>query len=196
MKTTIYRRVGNGPNAVALEGMVGGEVASIPFFASARTANPQTQPDPTNVTSLHGGGAAEVVAYFGCWLDFNHNTSIRNKLRGSHQCLVLKFTIHPVQFHRERHQPTTISSSQRNLVIVSSDNPGGPSAHTVVHTFELKPVPAQAMPTFLTESIGETTFGTFSRQRLLPDELFIRWHDLLVMRSQRFTCRVLICKRC
>lgn len=176
-ETTTYRRVGNGANAVALEGMVGGEVASIPFFASDRAANPQAQPDPTNVTSLHGGGAVEVVAYFGCWLDFNHNTTLRNKIRGRHQCLVAEIHYPPSPIPQGSTPANNDRLSQRNLAIVESDNPGGASAHTIVHTFELKPVPAQAIPALFAEPMS-STLAAFSRRQVLPDELFIRWNNL------------------
>jgi hypothetical protein len=68
--------MGNGAGAVPLQGMVGGEVATIPFFA-----DPANHADPHNVTTLHGAGATEVVTYFGCWLNFNQDTGLRNLLR-------------------------------------------------------------------------------------------------------------------
>jgi hypothetical protein len=77
-RDTTYPRSGDGVNAVALTGTVGGAVASIPFYANARAANPATQTDPKNtLATLAGAGATEVVSYFGAWLDFNHVTALR-----------------------------------------------------------------------------------------------------------------------
>ncbi len=65
-----YRRAGSIP----LLGIQGNEIASIPFFASARvdtSASPMSaQTDPSNVRTIVGAGS-EQVAYFGCWLDIN-----------------------------------------------------------------------------------------------------------------------------
>lgn len=168
--TTVYRRAGNGPNAVALAGTVGGETASIPFFASPRHTNPNTQPDPTNVVSLTGTGAAEVVTYFGCWLDFNQNDTIRNQIRGRHQCLVAEIHYPPSPIARGVSPANSDQLSQRNLAFVTSDNPGGPAAHTVTHTFELRPSSAL--------KYNPTTVRAFVAQRGGPDELFLHWHHL------------------
>jgi hypothetical protein len=80
---TVYRRTAPGPATTPLLGVAGGEIASIPFFASDRVSTVQGQPgaasmttqvlDPTydvrDITPQSSG--FEVTAYFGCWLDIN-----------------------------------------------------------------------------------------------------------------------------
>jgi hypothetical protein len=88
-KNSIYSRIGDGKNAVATPGSVGGQVASMPFFADARNSDITKNLDLHNVQTLTGNDAAEVVTYFGCWLDFNQNIDIRNAIiKSGHQCIV------------------------------------------------------------------------------------------------------------
>lgn len=175
--TTIYQRTGAGANAIAQQGTVGGAVASIPFFATAR-GNLGMDPDSPNVDTLAGGGSTEVVTYFGCWLDFNHNTTIRNQIRGRHQCMVAEIHYSPSPIAAGATPSNNDQLSQRNLAIVESDNPGWPAAHTVVHTFELKPSEVNILrtPAPLTHSVS--TVAAFASQDFEPDQLFIRWNDL------------------
>ncbi|MFD6106846.1 galactose oxidase-like domain-containing protein, partial [Nocardia salmonicida] len=78
-----YNSTPVGPGTVPLLGVVGGEVASIPFFASERVETVQGQPGAKAMTEqmldstyemrtmdpdLSGN---EVTAFFGCWLDVN-----------------------------------------------------------------------------------------------------------------------------
>ncbi|MGH2403952.1 MAG: galactose oxidase-like domain-containing protein, partial [bacterium] len=101
-----YRRFGDGATAAPLLGMIGSEIASVPFFAEARVADMTAQTDASNRKTLNPAGAAEAHAYFGCWLDFNQTTprfplhpsgdgpfagdlkSIQELIRGNHQCLI------------------------------------------------------------------------------------------------------------
>lgn len=80
---TTYRRTAIGPNTVPLVGTAGGQVASIPFFASDRVETVQGRPGATSMTSqtlaanyefrdiAPNPTGAEVTVYFGCWLDIN-----------------------------------------------------------------------------------------------------------------------------
>lgn len=80
---TTYRRTAVGPNTVPLIGTAGGQIASIPFFASDRVETVQGQPGATSMTSqllapayelrdiAPNPSGAEVTVYFGCWLDIN-----------------------------------------------------------------------------------------------------------------------------
>jgi len=179
-QSTVYQRTGDGPAAVALPGVINGEIVSQPFFATARTVDPHTQTDPKNKWTLHGGGAQEVTAFFGCWLDFNHDTTIRNRIRGQHQCLVAEIYYQPSLISPGATPANNDQLSQRNLAIVPSDNPGDAASHTVAHTFDLKPS-ANRLPATL--MIGQSSFAaggkSFVAQRQEPpDELFIRWHGL------------------
>src|SRR5262249_40695204 len=80
--STTYRRAGQGGVAIPLLGIVGGEITTIPCFATPRvntTAQSMSaQTDPPNVqTILHDGSGKEVYAYFGCWLDINQSSELR-----------------------------------------------------------------------------------------------------------------------
>lgn len=78
-----YSRTPVGPNTVPLLGIAGGEIASIPFFASNRVETVQGQPGATSMESqpldptydvrdiTPNSAGAEVSVYFGCWLDIN-----------------------------------------------------------------------------------------------------------------------------
>lgn len=157
---TLYARQGNGANSTPLLGLAGGEIASIPFYAEARDADMTNQSDITNRRTLDGGGMIEVTEYFGCWLDFNQPTarfplnpphngsggaftgsllSIQQLVRNTHCCLVaeIHYPLDPIPNGATPGSHENIS--QRNLVIVESDNPGTTATHTVQSTFEIKP---------------------------------------------------------
>ena len=80
---TTYRRTAVGPGTVPLVGTAGGEVASIPFFASERVETVQGQPGAASMATqpldatyevrdiAPNPSGAEVTVYFGCWLDIN-----------------------------------------------------------------------------------------------------------------------------
>jgi hypothetical protein len=80
---TTYRRTAVGPGTVPLVGTAGGEVVSIPFFASQRVETVQGQPGAASMTTqpldatyevrdiAPNPSGAEVTVYFGCWLDIN-----------------------------------------------------------------------------------------------------------------------------
>jgi hypothetical protein len=163
-----------------------GNVVAIPCFASARVLDPTTldqQEDDTNVVlngiaPAAGGGVA--YTYFGCWLDINQSgtttavpikpvaansdnpwangsQSVLAAITGIHQCLVAE-----ISYDADPVQPgeTPASSdklAQRNLAVVQSGNPGGPLAHRIPHTFDIRPTPA-------TLPAGSP-----------PDELMILW---------------------
>lgn len=173
---TVYPRLGDGANAIALPGVINGEVVSQPFYAGARSANPAAQQDAANRADLHGAGASEVVAFFGAWLDFNHDTTIRNRIRGQHQCIVAEVHYVPSPIATNATPAGSDQLAQRNLAIVESDNPGDAAAHTVAHTFDLKPSGGGALPTAI-GGAGQAAILA-AAARLLPDELFLRWHDL------------------
>jgi hypothetical protein len=173
--TGVYPRSGSGANALPQQGMFGGQIASLPFFATSR-ANLGTDPDTINATNLNGAGSTEVVTYFGCWLDFNHDITLRNQIRGRHQCLVaeIHYPPSPIPFHATPANNDQLS--QRNLAIAESDNPGWPASHTIAHTFELKPSDGNFTRTLVSEL--SFTSQAFAKRQSAPDELFIRWNDL------------------
>jgi len=171
----LYPRNGDGAAAAPLLGLAGGEIASIPFFAEPREADMRNQVDASNRQPLLGQGAQEVTAYFGCWLDFNqtgarfpltppHNgsggafggslLSIQELVRNDHCCLVAEVHYPPDPIPGGATPGSHDNLSQRNLVVVESDNPGTTATHTVQSTFEIKssrvPVPVpQAFGVFV-----------------------------------------------
>ncbi|MFL6214357.1 MAG: LodA/GoxA family CTQ-dependent oxidase [Blastocatellia bacterium] len=192
-----YRRFDDGSKVVPLLGFEGGELVTIPCLASPRIDSMATamttQPEDFNKRTLVHAGANEVHGYFGCWLDFNQTDkrvptqpnagdgpyganakSIQDAIRGLHQCLAAEvyFAGQPIPFGINPGSSDKLA--QRNLMIIESDNPGGPDAHTVVHTFELKPSLVPTREAGLTESMALAAAGAPTP----PDELMIRWYNL------------------
>jgi hypothetical protein len=193
--TINYTRSGVWPNARPLLGLIDGEIASIPYFASPRidsTAQSMTaQPvDSLNVQTIAATGQ-EAEMFFGCWLDFNQPTArfpfnpvgngpffsgaqpIPAVINGLHECLVAEIFFQPGGGADPIPSGSTPASSdrlaQRNIAFVPSGNPGGGATHTVQHTLMLKPAPVPGKTNLEASAVVE---------RLGPDELMIRWNDL------------------
>jgi hypothetical protein len=185
---TNYRRGGTWPNGAPRLGLIDGEVASIPFFASGRTSDTQSmdlQPDPPNKQDIAATGQ-ETAQYFGCWLDFNQpnprfpqfptnegpytaNTlPIPQLVRGHHSCLVAEIFFQPGGGADPIAAGATPASSdrlaQRNLAIADSGNPDT-ATHIVEHTFMIHP-----------SSIATDEFAVLARAP--PDELMFAWGNL------------------
>jgi hypothetical protein len=204
---TNYRQVVVDNIGRPLLGLIGGEIASMPFYAAARidtsTNDMSTQPDPLNRQTLNATGQ-EAVAYFGCWLDFNqtdpqfplnpttdgnftNRLPIPQLIRGQHQCLVAEIFFQPGGIDPIPPGATPASSdrlSQRNLAIVDSDNPGNADSHTVQATFLIKPSPQleEAPPVPVIARLASRA-AAFAQAAVdlsgFPfDELMIRWNDL------------------
>ncbi len=188
---TIYRREGNGVNAVPLLGKSGSnQLLSIPFFADVRaTGDMRSQNNNTNKKDINfDAGGQEVTVYFGCWLDINQDTSrfpnnvtsegpfdpsqmrsIQALMRGTHQCLVaeIHYGLDPIPMGATPGNNDNLS--QRNLVIDHSDNPGDQDSHIVRHPFELKPTNGY---------VSTSEFGKYYQNYARPDELMIHWGSL------------------
>jgi len=156
-----------GASPIALLGRTGGsEIVSIPFFADPRVEtrdsmggmSMSTQPDGANVQPFAvtpPGG--ETIRYFGVHLDINSNVprfpqapsgdgpfptaqcvSIRDILRGQHQCMVGEVFFEPQDPTEPNTTPGTSDHlAQRNLLIVEAANPGEVTTHTAQHSFDL-----------------------------------------------------------
>jgi hypothetical protein len=184
-QTTTYRRAVSGATTIPLLGIAGSEVATIPYFATARVdttaVSMTTQLDPTNVrTIVHDGSGNEVSTYFGCWLDINQAAearfpvnpspadgpyagslkTIQELVRNIHQCLVAEIAFDPDPISNAASPGSSDKLAQRNLSVVASDNPGSPASHMIPNTFEVRWTP-------LTLPHSET-----------PDELLIDWTAL------------------
>lgn len=182
---TTYLTGGMGGTEIPLLGVIGGEVVSIPCFATARIdpTNPNglnAQTDPTNVGPLGNPippdpSGAEVQVYFGCWLDINQDVavlpaapasaagpftpvqSIQQAIKNKHQCLVAEIHLDPPEPQIATGTTPALSDklAQRNLNVV-----GVASPHLVPCTFDLKPTVPGLPP-------GAT-----------PDELMVDWGNL------------------
>lgn len=144
----------------------GAEIVSIPFFADPRVetrdtvagnASMETQTDAPNVQPFAitpPGG--ETVRYFGVYLDINSDIprypqapvghgpfpggqciSIRNILRGQHQCMVAEVFFPGDPTEPNSNPGTSDNLAQRNLLIIETDNPGHEATHTVQHSFDV-----------------------------------------------------------
>src|SRR5690242_18467167 len=100
---------------------------------------------------------AEIVAYYGCWLDINQPSqpqfpisppapidgpyssgrqTIQDLIRNAHQCLVAEISVDGVTLVNSGDTPGSSDKlAQRNLSIVASDNPGAPASHRIPNTF-------------------------------------------------------------
>ncbi|MCX2681885.1 hypothetical protein OOZ15_18175 [Galbibacter sp. EGI 63066] len=141
----------------------GDDLISIPFFASPRIptgTSMTTQTDDPNVQSFPSGTPNEQILYFGVFLDINDSNvrfpatfipahpdggftgsdplqPISTLMLDHHQCMVVE-----VNYDSD---PTDIGDTpavsdnlaQRNLMILTTDNPGAPITHSVEHSFEM-----------------------------------------------------------
>ncbi len=185
--TTTYRTYSDGVQygqKIALLGTQNANILTIPCFASPRVspgASMTTQTDAPNVQPiLHDASGAEVVHYFGCWLDINQGAqkwfplnptgdgpfggtlkSVLELVRNAHQCLLSEIAFDPDPIPTTP-APVTPGTSdklaQRNLTLLPSANPGDQASRRIPNTFELKPTPAERAQT--------------------PDELMIVWGNV------------------
>jgi hypothetical protein len=116
--------------------------------------------------------------------------SIQQLMRGYHECLVAEIFFWPpgtVSDPISQHASPASSDrlAQRNLSIVDSSNPGWPDAHTVQHTFLVKPsvVPVNQPPVVtLQKRRGKAEVRVEAAATLPrhagPDELIVRWNNV------------------
>ena len=138
--------------------------------------------------------------------------SIQTLITGHHQCMVAEIFFWPSgtvsdPIHSQASPSSSDRLAQRNLSIVPSSNPGWPDAHTIQHTFTVKPsvipitqpagtVTRELAATQRSTKRGKRTAGTqdavaqnalpssmaaaaVGRSRYQgPDELIIRWNNV------------------
>jgi hypothetical protein len=162
-QATTYRRHAAGGTVIPLLGIKNNEVAAVPCFASPRidsaAASMTTQTDTPNVRTIPAGPTgAEVVRYFGCWLDINQTQpqfpiqptpvdgpytsgrkSIQELIRNEHQCLVSEIAFAPAPAQNGSTPSVSDKLAQRNLAIVESANPGLEFSRRIPQTFEIRP---------------------------------------------------------
>lgn len=140
----------------------GAQLTSIPFFAAERQPHSDSmtgQEDPTNVHTFPPGPNEERVYYFGVYLDINRSDArlpvtyigahpdggfstgevqpIRTLMRDAHQCMVVEIDYDGDPTDPGSTPANSDNLAQRNLVILTTDNPGDDLTHQVQHSFEL-----------------------------------------------------------
>lgn len=160
-----YRQA-SGPVAPLLGFDNNREVTAIPCFAAPRIDSAITsmtaQPDTPNVHDIPlDTTGAEVIRYFGCWLDINQTQpqfplqlplaplqdgpyisgriSIQDLIRNEHQCLVSEIVFTPGLIPPGATPSVSDKLAQRNLAIVESANPGLGFSRRIPQTFEIRP---------------------------------------------------------
>ncbi|HEX8492032.1 MAG TPA: LodA/GoxA family CTQ-dependent oxidase [Pyrinomonadaceae bacterium] len=186
-ETTYRRRQDNNP--VALLGLQGGNIVSIPCYADPRANAEADQTDSLNIKTIPATDKGDRYCYFGCWLDFNQTTprlvnplnpsekkSIQDQIRGLHQCLVAEIFVQTDTIPDGATPASSENLAQRNLLIVESPNPGTPPSRLVQHTFEIKAT--HNTTAFTAAAAVGGAFLSPSSQNASPDELMIRWNNL------------------
>lgn len=143
----------------------GAAILSVPFFASPRldpaASSLETQTDPPNVLNFPAGNQSEQILYCGAWLDFNQPSvrypstysnatpngngpypavsmqSLRTLMDDFHQCIVTEIRYDDDPTESLAAPANDDNLAQRNLTILSSDNPGDPITRTIEHSFEI-----------------------------------------------------------
>ena len=138
----------------------GAAETTIPMFATSGGAASDFVP-ALNARDLQSTGE-ETWAYFGCYLDIDFTGSFR---KGTHHCLVAQIAFDGTPIVNSNgitlSPENTSLLAQRNLQVTASGNPGGPAAHRVPQTFDLRPSRRTPEP-------ASTLAGR-------PDELLIDW---------------------
>lgn len=203
---TIYRRAVTGTDAMALLGVEGPDIISIPFFAHDRVTPAQDmagQPDPANLIGIPAG-STEQVRFFGCWLDINQPDdkrfpanpgmatsfgsiplgdlrSVQELIAGFHQCLVAevhyKLDATSPDLPRAGETPATSDKlSQRNLALLGAANPGDAATRRVQQSFEIKGTQLSAVGASVVAN--RAAFAAVSRGGQGIDALALWWGGL------------------
>jgi hypothetical protein len=156
-ENTTYRHANDVVPLLGYSPNDGNEVVSVPFFSVARTAGDMAGQAPDPAPGFEGN-QLEDRQYYGVWLDFNQTTprfprtlastsdngpfgnavSIMELVRNDHPCVVAEIVVATDNIEPGATPEGSERLTQRNITIVSSNNPGGPAAHTVQTTFDIK----------------------------------------------------------
>lgn len=205
-QATTYRRHTAGGTVIPLLGIKSNEVAAIPCFASPRIVSDvqsmTTQTDPANVQTIPANPTgAEVVRFFGCWLDINQTQpqfpiqpspvdgpytsarkSIQDLIRNEHQCLVSEIAFTPAPAQNGSTPSVSDKLAQRNLAIVESANPGLLFSRRIPQTFEIRPSPSKVEPDELMIDWGNLPVGS-AATIYLPG---IATSDILLLAARKY----------
>jgi hypothetical protein len=201
-----YRRHTSGGTVVPLLGIKNNEIVSIPCFTAPRVdsaaASMTTQTDPANVLTMPpNASGAEVVRYFGCWLDINQTQpqfpiqptpldgpytsgrqSIQDLIRNEHQCLVSEIAFTPAPAQNGSTPSVSDKLAQRNLAIVQSANPGLVFSRRIPQTFEIRPSAVKEDHDELMIDWGNVPEGSIATL-YLPD---IAVNDILLLAARKY----------
>lgn len=146
--------------------LVGAGNGTLPFFATGNIGANSDYPGP-NARNVAISSGDSVWAYYGCFLNVYDPANqvggqpVLALLNGSHHCLVAQIAQDdaPVVFGASPESSDKLA--QRNLQVTGSDNPGGPLAHRIPQTFDIRP----------SAKVGVLDY---------PDELMIDWGKIPV----------------
>jgi Common central domain of tyrosinase len=172
-------------NIQLISGTGGEQVA---FFGCWLDLNQTDQRFPANPLADPGGPNGPFTG----GTPGNPVLSIQQLMRGYHECLVAEIFFWPPGTSTDpipQHSGPASSDrlAQRNMSIVDSSNPGWPDAHTVQHTFLVKPssapidqpaVIAVASPKRRGRAAAAVKAEAAVARHVGPDELIVRWHNI------------------
>jgi hypothetical protein len=205
-QATGYRRYETPSKVVPLIGIKNGQLTSIPCFATSRVNSAidslTTQDDAPNVQTIPANASgAEMVRYFGCWLDINQTQpqfptnpspvngpyasgriSIYDHIRNQHQCLVSEIAFSHAPIPNGSTPSTSDKLAQRNLFIVESANPGFIASRRIPQTFELRPSSSKVEEDELMIDWGNVPVGSVATL-YLPD---FDTNDILSLAAKKY----------
>ncbi|MGL5816777.1 MAG: galactose oxidase-like domain-containing protein [Phycicoccus sp.] len=185
-----------GNELVSVPFFLGPRVETVAGRPGATSMAAQQLVDGYEVQDIVPMPGQEVTAYFVCWLDINRPgvrrfpvepgpghgpwpesaaRPIQELFRSPHHCLVAEVFFGPDPTRPGSTPATSDNLSQRNLVVLHSDNPGAAGSRRVVHPFELRPSAVDWTRTPAGPGLAVAGHG---RDWHGPDELLVVWHDL------------------
>lgn len=167
-----------------------------------------TQTDAPNVQTIPPNpSGAEVVRYFGCWLDINQTQpqfpiqpspvdgaytsdrkTIQELIRNEHQCLVSEIAFTPAPAQNGSTPSVSDKLAQRNLAIVESPNPGLVFSRRIPQTFEIRPSTSKLDHDELMIDWGNVPVGSVATL-YLPG---IDTNDLLLLAAKKYRSHRLV----
>ena len=162
---------------------------------TSQTDGPNVQAFPITPPGM----GQESIRYFGAYLDINSDVprypaapadngpfpsaecvSIRNILRGQHQCMVAEVFYSPDPTQPNSTPATSDHLAQRNLLIIETDNPGTAATHTVQHSFDIVLSTQEFEQSRATMLVAGHSTLVLAKGRDYPlfDELVFFWNNL------------------
>jgi hypothetical protein len=157
--------------------LVGAGDTTIPFFATGNlTTNTDYASGGINNQNIEIASGDTAWYYYGCFINVYDpaytigGRQVQQYLAGTHHCLVAQIACDSAPILLSSYVTPSPENSdklaQRNLQVTTSDNPGGPSAHRIPQTFDIRP--------------SKPVTSATNRLSALPDELMIDWGNVPV----------------